>query len=234
MSLSRKVPEGVPIEAAASVIVNMATAVGALTVRGGLGRASFSPVPAKGKKVLIYGGSSSVGALAIQYAASAGYTVISTSSPRNHAFVSTLGAAKIVDHTLSHEEIVTSLKAEGPYELAFDAISLAPTIPVVAEVVAAQGGGKIYVVLPPMDPASLPKTVEPIMDSYAAVLEKPGNEELRKWFYETYLPEGLASGKIVPSRLEKVKGGLEGINDALDRLAKGVSGVKLIVDPFEE
>lgn len=229
-----KLSEDVTVEAAASVIANIATVVGALTARGGLDKASLGRVSAKGKKILVYGGSSNLGSLAIQYATSAGYTVVSTSSPQNNAFVSTLGAAKIVDHTLPQEEVVSALKTEGPYEFAFDAVSLSPTISTVAAVLAAQGGGKLYAVLPPQAPETLPKNVETIMDSYSAVLEKPEQVELRKWLYETYLPQGLASGKIVPSRLEKSKGGLKGLNDALDRLSKGVSGIKLIANPFED
>jgi NADPH:quinone reductase-like Zn-dependent oxidoreductase len=48
--------------------------------------------------VLVWGGSSSVGSAAIQLAVAAGYTVITTSSPRNHPLCKSLGATEVFDH----------------------------------------------------------------------------------------------------------------------------------------
>ena len=46
----------------------------------------------------IFGGSTSVGANAIQLAVAAGYEVISTASPKNHAYVRGLGASEVFDY----------------------------------------------------------------------------------------------------------------------------------------
>lgn len=50
---------------------------------------------------------------------------------------------------------------------------------------------------------------------------------------DTYLPQGISGGAIIPLPIEKVGGGLRGVNEALDRLQKGVSGVRLVADPWE-
>jgi NADPH:quinone reductase-like Zn-dependent oxidoreductase len=50
------------------------------------------------RTVLITGGASSVGANAVQLAAAAGYDVVSTSSPKNFAYVKTLGAREVLDY----------------------------------------------------------------------------------------------------------------------------------------
>ena len=48
--------------------------------------------------VLIYGGSTATGSLAIQFARLSGYRVLTTCSPSNNAFVTSLGAEKAFDY----------------------------------------------------------------------------------------------------------------------------------------
>lgn len=78
------------------------------------------------KTVLIWGGSSSVGATAIQLATASGLRVITTASPSNFEFVRSLGAAAVVDYTSASAvgEIVSEIK-KGDSEFAgvYDAIS---------------------------------------------------------------------------------------------------------------
>lgn len=52
-----------------------------------------------GQTVLIHGGSGGVGSLAVQLAKDKGAKVISTTSEKNHAFVSSLGADEVIDYT---------------------------------------------------------------------------------------------------------------------------------------
>ncbi|KAH8704801.1 chaperonin 10-like protein [Talaromyces proteolyticus] len=58
--------------------------------------------PAPGRKypraIIITGGASSVGCCAIQLAVSAGYEVVSTSSPKNFEYVKSLGASHVFDY----------------------------------------------------------------------------------------------------------------------------------------
>jgi len=228
-----KVEHGTSLADAAATITNLATSVSALSIFAKLDRPSDQPSTAnKDKNILVYGGSSSVGAFAIQYAAQAGYTVITTSSPRNLSFVSSLGAADIVDHTQPADALVAQLKKRGPYHTVFDTISepSGATMALLAKVLEAQGGGMIWITSPAMGPLELPAGVETEMHSYPYDMETPETDEMRKWFYEEYFPKGLASGRIIPTKTESVDGGLQGLQAALDKLIEGVSGTKLVVE----
>jgi NADPH:quinone reductase-like Zn-dependent oxidoreductase len=77
-----------------------------------------------GKTVLIWGGSSSVGATAIQLAIASGLEVVATASSPNHAFVKFLGASFVFDYKsisaveqivarLQHSELVGVYDAIG-------------------------------------------------------------------------------------------------------------------------
>lgn len=229
-----KVPEDIDITVPVSLTGNLATVVGLLSGSAGLDKPSLDGnVSAKGKQVLIYGGTSSFGSLAIQYAAQAGYTVVTTTSSKHKGFVSKLGAKEVVDHTQDQGVLIKALVAQGPYELVVDSISLPNTVRVTAEVVAAQGGGKLYTLQPAFGPETLPDGVTREFAHWSAALHEEKNTALLRWVYATYLPQGVAGGKIIPLPAEKVRGGLEGVNDALDRLQRGVSGVKLVADPWE-
>lgn len=50
------------------------------------------------RAVIVTGGASSLGACAVQLAASAGYEVVSTCSPKNFAYVKSLGVAHVFDY----------------------------------------------------------------------------------------------------------------------------------------
>jgi NADPH:quinone reductase-like Zn-dependent oxidoreductase len=85
-----KLPEGVDVAAAGAVGLAGTAAVDALDAAG----------PQAGETVLISGATGGVGAIAIQYAAAAGATVIATAKPGAEAdFVRGLGAHEVVDHT---------------------------------------------------------------------------------------------------------------------------------------
>ena len=86
--LSKK-PAGVAHEHAAAVALVGTTATQALDVIGS----------GPDKTVVVLGGSSAVGIVAIQLAKLQGATVVTTCSPRTVEFVSTLGADRIIDYT---------------------------------------------------------------------------------------------------------------------------------------
>jgi NADPH:quinone reductase-like Zn-dependent oxidoreductase len=83
-------PEGVDVGVAGAVGLAGTAAVDVLDAAG----------PQAGETVLISGATGGVGAIAIQYAAAAGATVIATAQPGEEAdFVRGLGAHEVVDHT---------------------------------------------------------------------------------------------------------------------------------------
>ncbi|KAL9097395.1 MAG: hypothetical protein Q9165_000290 [Trypethelium subeluteriae] len=232
---SSKLEDNTTFAAGAATITNLATAAVALGICLKLDRPKpAGPNPAnKAKKVLIYGGSSSVGGFAINFAISAGYTVITTSSPTNAAAVTSLQPAKVVDHTQPAETIVAELKAAGPYDAIFDTIGL-PTVTTIIGQVLAEKGGEYYTTIPPFGPPDLPASVQRRMESYPSIMERPENKEFREWFYGSlgqYLDTGRAADKLLaPEKIEKIAGGLEGLQGALNKLDKGVSGKKLVVE----
>ncbi|EXJ91830.1 hypothetical protein A1O3_00380 [Capronia epimyces CBS 606.96] len=234
-----QVPDGVEVGTVASILGNLNTVLGLFNARAKLDRPALdgnNSSANKSKKVLIYGGTSNLGTLSVQYVAQAGYSVVTTTSPKHARFVESLGPVHVVDHTQDHAALVKALVAQGPYDLVVDTISLPPTVAVNAAVVAAQGGGQVLTTSPPFGPGphDLPEGVTRVFASWPDIIPSEGEPGLELWAYKTYLPHVLASGTLIPPQTEKVPGGLaKGVNDALDKLIVGVSGVRLIVDPWE-
>jgi NADPH:quinone reductase-like Zn-dependent oxidoreductase len=222
----------VPFHDASATVANLATIVSALSIHLKLPLPSLtSPAAPSGKKILIYGGSSSVGGLGVKYASDAGYQVITTSSPANRSFVKASGAAHTVDHTLPAEKLLAELKSNGPYDAIFDAIGTPEVTSLIGKLLADEGG-IYYTTLPPVNGDGLPPNVERRFASYRAVMEEEANAKINQWFYEEYLPYGLATGKIIPTRTVVAEGGLEGVQGVLNRLnAGGVSGRKFVLNP---
>jgi NADPH:quinone reductase-like Zn-dependent oxidoreductase len=93
------VPEYMSFEEAATL------GCGILTIGLGLYQSLGLPLPPlegrveeTGKWILIYGGSSATGTLAIQFAKLSGYKVITTCSPKNFELVQALGADIVLDY----------------------------------------------------------------------------------------------------------------------------------------
>lgn len=108
--------------------------------------ASAAPSPSfalgAGASLLIWGGSSSVGACAIQLARAAGLDVVATASARNHALCRSLGARAVVDHAAADavQQLVRALQGRRVAG-AFDAISEAATLRASAAVLRQVGSG---------------------------------------------------------------------------------------------
>ena len=93
-SVAQKPPGLTHVEAAS-------VPIGALTAWQGLfDRARLQA----GERVLVHGGAGAVGIFAIQLARLHGAHVTTTASARNHAFVSQLGAAQVIDYRAVHFE----------------------------------------------------------------------------------------------------------------------------------
>src|SRR5690242_17032121 len=111
-----KIPDSLSYTSAAVLPLAISTAATCLfkkeTLALPLPKSSDPNPPASGKSVLIWGGSSSVGATAIQLAAGAGHKVISVASKRNIDGVKALGAAEVFDYNSASvaDDIVAALK----------------------------------------------------------------------------------------------------------------------------
>ncbi|EPE35516.1 GroES-like protein [Glarea lozoyensis ATCC 20868] len=91
-----KIPENLSFEEAATLGVGITTVGQGLYQSLGLPRVSS---PSKNNEsILIYGGSSATGSLAIQYAKLSGFKVLTTCSPHNFDYVKSLGADEVFDY----------------------------------------------------------------------------------------------------------------------------------------
>ncbi|KAI0109880.1 putative zinc-binding dehydrogenase family oxidoreductase [Daldinia grandis] len=96
-----KIPSGMSFEQAAAIGgTGLATLGMALFHASALGLPGTPEEPAsKPRTVLVHGGSSSVGTMAIQLVRLMGHVPITTCSPRNFALVNSYGAEKVFDYT---------------------------------------------------------------------------------------------------------------------------------------
>ncbi|KAM0247135.1 hypothetical protein ACHAP5_004214 [Fusarium lateritium] len=227
-----KVSDDETLELAVRLVANLPTLPSIFNYAFKLER----PVPgeepkSQGKRILVYGGTSSVGSMAIQYVAQAGYEVVTTFSPKHKDFVSKLGAIKIIDHTQESETLIKELTAAGPYDFVLDTISTGDTAKINAEVVAAQGGDSVYALQPAFGPETLPAGITRKCEDWSLILGNEENEELLNWTFQTYFPQALAKNKLISVPARKIPGGLNGLNDGLDLLfLERVSCEKVIVD----
>ena len=103
-----KKPSNVSFEEAASVPVASQTAWQGLFTHGHLG---------KGQTVLIHGGAGAVGAYAVQLAAHAGATVIATASGDNQAYLTAIGASRVIDYRTALFEKALQEKVDVVFDL---------------------------------------------------------------------------------------------------------------------
>lgn len=235
-----KLDDGTSFETGSGVMANLATVVSALSICMGL---DFPPISgdgkarpkSKGQRILVYGGSSSVGALAVRYAKEAGYEVVTTSSLANWEMVKSRGPDYIIDHTMSKERILEELKLKGPYDGVFDAIGSAEVTTLLGEYLGETGGGVFFSTSPTSADSELPGNVKKRFESYSDVLvSREENRDARNWYLHEYLPKGLADGTIVSNPALVVPGGLDSVQNVLDTFIAGkVSGKKVFVNPQE-
>lgn len=233
-SSTAKLPSSVTLEDGATTILNLAAITSALHVHLGLDLPSLSGEPSStGKKILIYGGTSSCGGLAIKYATTAGYEVVTTSSPKHQAYVESLKPSYIIDHTQTPDAVVAEIAAKGPYHAIFDSIGTPPVTNLLFDYLGSLGGGSYNTIIPPLGGEKpTPSGVERKFAPYSWAFEEPQREELAHWFYEKYVPQGLEKGLIVATRPQVIEGGLEKVQYALDMMDQSqVSGHKLILYP---
>ncbi|KAF2772592.1 putative zinc-binding oxidoreductase ToxD [Teratosphaeria nubilosa] len=229
-----KVPDNVTDEEAATL------GVGISTVGQGLYQSLGLPLPGSGQKagysILIYGGSTATGSLAIQYAVLSGCDVITTCSERNFPFVKSLGASAAFDY--KDPDVAKKIREHTKDQLAyaFDCMSEKDSAKICSEAIGSKGG-KVSFLLP----------VKPTRDDVESAVtmaytmmgeqfnmgprEFPANPqdlEFGKEFWE--LSTKLVTSKQISVHPPHIgKDGLKGVFDGLQQLKEGkVSGQKLV------
>jgi len=191
----------------------------------GLPFPSLNPT-SSGKTIFVWGGSSSVGAVAIQLATASGAKVVTTASARNHDFVKKLGAAAAIDYNSSSvvEDVVQAIRSVGgDFVGIYDAISESEgSFKHVLPIAEKLGGANVAVVLGA--PENAPANVK-----FGSVFGI--QPELNRPIWEEYITIALEQGKFkaVPEALVVGKG-LESVQTGLDKNKAGVSAKKVVIE----
>jgi NADPH:quinone reductase-like Zn-dependent oxidoreductase len=202
--------------------------------------------------LLVWGGSTSVGANAIQLAVAADYTVITTCSPSNFPFVKRLGASHVFDYRSASAvaEITALMRAsESAGAVAIGDGALDACIDILA---ACTCGSRAIAAVSVPQPATLPprgfamvrflfalfgffarswikgvvKRVKTHMIWGTDVMEG----EVGRAVFQGFLPGALENGRFVAAPDPLIVGkGLEAVQEGMEMAWKGVSAKKVVV-----
>ncbi|KAJ3153700.1 hypothetical protein HDU86_005199 [Geranomyces michiganensis] len=223
-----KKPDNLSFEQAATIPVGTLTAVIGLFSEKGLKltRPKDAKTRTAEEYILVWGGSSNVGSYAVQLAVAAGYTVIATASPKQRDAVRALGAAHVVDYNAPDAVEQIRELTKGECRLALNAVGGDATVQAAAALRADEREpSKIVSVA--ASSGAVPAGVTLLAPIFGF---DPTLTDFVHEMIANELVEYFAKNEIKPSRVKVVKGGLDGVGEALNLLAdKKVSGEKLVV-----
>ncbi|KAH0545503.1 hypothetical protein GP486_008441, partial [Trichoglossum hirsutum] len=236
------IPDGVTFEEAATLGVGITTVGQALYQSLGLrlpGEQQSASASAEEKTpVLIYGGSTATGTLAIQFAKLSGYKVVTTCSPRNFDLVRSLGADAVFDYNDPNCAAEIRKFTADKLFYVLDCISTQSAGTICANAIG-PAGGKYSCLLSPSPDLSRDDVENLCTIAYTAIGESfsmlrrtfpaaPEDYEFQKRFFalaEDLLREGKF--KVHPLRVEGA--GLKGVLDGMQLMREDkVSGQKLV------
>ncbi|KAE8356721.1 chaperonin 10-like protein [Aspergillus coremiiformis] len=224
------IPDSMSFEHAVVLPLAISTAATGLYLPKYLGLPSLpslNPKPTE-KTLLVWGGASSVGAAAIQFAFASGLRVIATASPANHEFVKALGASAVFDYRSPSvvEDIVKELEGSD-FAGVYDAISKEPSFEPITEILKRLGRqAKVAAVLPRQRPS---EGLDPMFVLGYEIATAP-NEKMGEAIWARFVPQALASGQLRAKPDPVVVGhGLDEIQHALAVQKAGVSARKIVV-----
>lgn len=191
--------------------------------------------------VLVYGGSTTMGAAAIQLLRMSGLTPVCTCSPQNFAMVKALGAAEAFDYHIPTCGDDIRKYTANTLAYALDCITNLDSMRICYAALG-KGGGR-YMGLDPLPlRAHTRRDVKPDWTVVFTMFNKPLNvgrpfsrparpkdRAFAKRWYEGTQPLIDTPGQMKPHPLDVGSGGLQGVVQGLDRMRKGdLSGVKLV------
>ncbi|KAH6962358.1 chaperonin 10-like protein [Ilyonectria sp. MPI-CAGE-AT-0026] len=220
--------------------------VGISTVGQGLYQSLKLNLPTEPLKesvpILIYGGSTATGTLAIQFAKLSGYEVITTCSPHNFDLVKSLGADKVFDYRSADAAAEIRKYTNNNLKYVFDTISLEASAKFSDEALSTEGGE--YSSLLPIaieranvnDRSTLAYTVvgEEFLFGPNTIPAKPEDKEFGITFWELAI-KLLGEGKVKVHKPSVRSGGLQGVLEGLQLMKEDkVSGEKLVYNVSSE
>ena len=232
-----KLPDSVPFTSGTVLPLSISTAASALYQPNTLALPlpTVPPNPAgKGRTLLVWGGSSSVGITGIQLAIASGLVIVATASPHNHDLVKSLGVTHVFDHSAEGvvDQITTVLKGTE-FAGVYDAISLGSTLTSSAQVAANLGGGTVATTLNAPEGFKAPSgvTVTPMI--IAAMVVTDQYKFIAEGVWKQWVPKALETGALkagVPEPVIVETKGLEGCQVGMDKAREGVSAKKFVVE----
>ncbi|KAI0099387.1 putative zinc-binding oxidoreductase ToxD [Daldinia grandis] len=234
-ALAIKVPDTITMEQASTL------GVGISTVGQGLYQSLGLPWPTEPAKkpfpVLIYGGSTATGTLAVQFAKLSGLQVITTSSPHNFELLKSLGADATFDYKSPTVGADIRAFTNDSLEYVFDCIAEGSAPEIAAQALSSKGGkySSLLTVenFPRDDVAKLQTlaytaTGETFVKLGHTFTANPADLEFATKFWKL-AGELLAQGKVKPHPADVREGGLDRILEGLDDLRQGrVTGKKIV------
>ena len=254
--MASPIPDTMPFEDAAVLPLAVSTAACGLFQNDQLGlRYPSKSAEPTGETVLVWGGSTSVGSNAIQLAKAAGYEVITTASPRNFDYVTSLGASQVFDYNSPSvvPDIIAAFKGRTlAGAIAFGTTSAASCVRIVG---ACKGNKFVSIASPPVsfavlaednrDRFAFPRLMWRLITSNVALQFRSRSRgigtkyifgttlkanEVSTAIYRDFLPGALAEGRYVAAPKPTVVGhGVHEFQRAMDIQRKGVSAAKVVV-----
>ncbi|KZP15654.1 GroES-like protein [Athelia psychrophila] len=246
-----KIPDNLPLDAAATIPDNFVTAFWALFDNFNLTFPSDlsqkSAPPSADTPILIYGAGATSGQYAIQLLKIAGYTNISaTASAKHHTYLRALGAHHVFDYNSATLSSDIESAAGGKVAIALDCITAEDTLAVISKLVSPEG--TVGLLLPIKEGNTLTTSAEGKMgmeltdetNPFPKTVKVIGvktftyqtNEYLKENLMPKILPALLAEGLIQPNRVRLLKEGSfkARVETGLDLLRRNaVSGEKIVV-----
>ncbi|KNC52168.1 zinc-binding oxidoreductase CipB [Thecamonas trahens ATCC 50062] len=188
---------------------------------------ALAPGSGAGRPLLIWGGASSVGHVAIQLANYAGFRVITLASAKHTERLTALGAAAVIDyHDADYADQVAAALNGEPLTLAFDTISPDTTLKAAALLDSSQPS-YITSINQGIEDATFPDNVTHI---FTIVVEFNPESELGQWAAGAYdtIASALQAIPIQAQNVLELGSSWADLANGIAQLAGGVSGVKLV------
>lgn len=193
----------------------------------------------EGKTAFVLGGSSSVGQYAIQLARLSGFSRIVTNASATHIeHLKALGATTVLDRSKATAQDFVAAAQGTKADFVYDSISAPETQKFAVDILQHLEGGNVITVLGADEKAAAQGKQGPKAVEIKGIMGMGSNPALRYLSEPLFANLGgengyIAKGLFKPNRPEVVPGGLANIEAALEKNKKGVSGVKVVIRPFD-
>lgn len=192
--------------------------------------------------VLVYGGSTATGTVALQLLKLSGYDPIATCSPRNFDLVRGRGASTAFDYSAPDVGIKIKTHTNGRLKYVLDCIADADSVAICFAAIQRAGGRYVSLERVPDELLARRRAVRPTFVLAPEVFEeeirlgqdgydRPASKEKHELAVRCMgmFQRLLDQGRLRAHPTEVLEGGLEGVVKGLERLATGeVSGKKLV------